>query len=79
MTSNRLAQDCCGNKGYEMSKSLVIAEDSVGHTIYSGSLDSYVAPNDFLRALVADAIANGSATAADADGCDVTATVTDAE
>lgn len=62
-----------------MSKSLVIAEDSVGHTIYSGSLNSYVAPNEFLRNLVAGAVLNGSATAADADGCDVTATVVDAE
>lgn len=60
-----------------MSKSLVIAEDSVGHNIYAGSLDAYVAPNEFLRTLVADAVANGSATATDADGCDVTATVVD--
>jgi hypothetical protein len=43
------------------------------------SLEEFQAPNPFLAALVAEAIANGTATMDDAEGCPVTATVWEVE
>ena len=42
-------------------------------------LDEFHAPNSFIAALVAEAIANGSATMEDSEGCSVTATVWECE
>ena len=66
----------------DMVRGVVVADDSVrltiveiDHTIEDCPLVDWVAPNDFLRDLVAEAMEEGSATRQDEEGCPVTATI----
>lgn len=54
-------------------KWLTIVE--IDHVIEDCELDKWEAPNEFLAALVKEAIENGTATHEDSEGCPVTATV----
>lgn len=60
----------------ETTKRLKITE--LDQTIVDSDLAAYVAPNEFIRDLVAAAVESGKATRKDAEGCTVTATVLDA-
>ncbi len=59
------------------TRTLTINEDTCGHTIVSERLADWTAPNEFLRELVEEAkeSSDGTATATDDEGCEVTAVV----